>query len=456
MRLNILIIDDEDSIRDSLCLALERDYGITTAATAAEGLAQATANPPDLILLDVGLPDQNGIEILPSLRQRAPHAAIIVITAYEDAPTAIQAMKAGAVDYLIKPIRMEVLTAVLSRTGAMLRLGKETRLLQEQALREQMPFFIAESNAITAVMDLVARVAQSPQTSVLIEGETGTGKELLASAIHLRSPLFRGPFVALNCAALPTELVESELFGYAPGAFSGADKRGKTGLVATADGGTLFLDEVAELPAEAQAKLLRFLQSGTFYPVGATRPRQVRVRVIAATNRTLEDLVTQGRFRQDLFFRLAVVRIRVPSLAERQGDILPMARAFLAEFSSSFKKTFAGFTPEAEAQLLAHTWPGNVRELRNLMERAALLAPGPWITAEDLGLEPNPCPNVLPSLTPAGLDLPTLLTQIEAHYLRQALHLCGGNESQAARLLSLSRDTLRYRRAKHCGDEGTR
>jgi DNA-binding NtrC family response regulator len=387
---------------------------------------------------------------MPELRQSAPHAAIIVITAYEDVRTAISAMKAGAVDYLVKPVRLEALSAALGRTASFLRLGKEARLLQERALREHMPFFIAESDAITAVMDLVGRVAQSPDTPVLVEGETGTGKELLASAIHLRSPLFRGPLVSLNCAAIPRDLVESELFGYAPGAFSGAERRGKAGLVATADGGTLFLDEVGELPLEVQAKLLRFVQSGEFYPVGATRPRTVQTRIIAATNRNLEECVAQGTFRQDLFFRLAVVRIRVPSLAERQGDILPMARAFLHEFASKFARELTGLTPEAEACLLAHSWPGNVRELKNLMERAALLARGPQITPEDLGLEApsRPPAAALPPLSPEGLDLPRLLTQVERHYLSQALALAQGNESQAARLLQLTRDTFRYRRAK--------
>lgn len=450
MRMSILIIDDEESIRDSLALNLGRDYQVATAATAHQGLELAHQEPPDIVLLDIGLPDQSGLEIMPELRQSAPHAAIIVITAYEDVRTAISAMKAGAVDYLVKPVRLEALSAALGRTASFLRLGKETRLLQERALREHMPFFIAESDAITAVMDLVGRVAQSPDTPVLVEGETGTGKELLASAIHLRSPLFRGPLVSLNCAAIPRDLVESELFGYAPGAFSGAERRGKAGLVATADGGTLFLDEVGELPLEVQAKLLRFVQSGEFYPVGATRPRTVQTRIIAATNRNLEECVAQGTFRQDLFFRLAVVRIRVPSLAERQGDILPMARAFLHEFASKFGKELAGLTPEAEACLLAHSWPGNVRELKNLMERAALLARGPQITPEDLGLEApsRPPAAALPPLSPEGLDLPRLLTQVERHYLSQALALAQGNESQAARLLQLTRDTFRYRRAK--------
>jgi len=453
MRFAIHLIDDEDSIRDSLCLALGAEFDITASATAAEGLAAVDSCPPDIILLDVGLPDRSGLDILEDLRRSAPHALIIIITAYEDVATAVRAMKNGAADYLLKPIPMQALRHTLERATTLLQLGKETRLLQAQALREHMPFFIAESDAIAGVMDLVRRVAQSPDTPVLIEGETGTGKELLASAIHLHSPRFRGPFVAVNCAALPRELLESELFGYAPGAFSGADRRGKKGLVATADGGTLFLDEIAELPLEGQAKMLRFLQSGEFYPVGAAAQQTVHTRIIAATNRDLEACVAQGSFRQDLFFRLAVVRLRVPALAQRRADILPMARAFLHEFATKFGRSITGLTPQAEAQLLAHSWPGNVRELKNLMERVALLAPGPEITETDLGLSPQAaCRLELPPLDSSGLNLPDLLAHIEARYLREALELARGNESQAARLLGMTRDTFRYRRAKLEGE----
>jgi len=338
MNYSLLIIDDEESIRDSLSMALGRQYHVSTCASGKEALACLSALAPDLVLLDIGLPDISGLEVLGSIRQQSPHAAVIMITAFEDLDTVISAMKRGAFDYLLKPLRMDALKLCLERAGSSIRLGKEIRLLQDKALREQIPFFIAESEALTDVVQTVAKVAVSPDTPVLVEGDTGTGKELIASAIHYRSPNFRGPLITVNCAAIPSELIESELFGYAPGAFSGAGKKGKTGLVEEAAGGTLFLDEIGELPQSAQAKLLRFLQEGEFYALGSTAKRTVRTRVVAATNRNLEDMVRQGTFRQDLFYRLAVVRIRVPSLARRTEDILPLARLFLHQYGEKFGK----------------------------------------------------------------------------------------------------------------------
>lgn len=450
MNYSLLIIDDEESIRDSLTMALGRHYDVASCAGGREALQRLPLSPPDLVLLDIGLPDMSGLEVLDHVRRLSPHAAVIMITAFEDLDTVISAMKRGAFDYLVKPLRMDALKLCLERAKSSIRLGKEIRELQDRALREQIPFFVAESEALTDVVQTVAKVAVSPDTPVLIEGETGTGKELIASAIHHRSPNFRGPLVTVNCAAIPAELLESELFGYAPGAFSGAGKKGKTGLVEEAAGGTLFLDEIGELPGSAQAKLLRFLQEGEFYALGSTAKRTVRTRVVAATNRDLEGMVKSGAFRQDLFFRLAVVRIRVPSLARRTEDILPLARLFLHQYGQKFGKTFTGLTDGAESALLGHAWTGNVRELRNIMERAALMAGGPELDADDLGLGPHcaPAPENRAALTPDGVDLPRLLQDMEHGYYAQALHLAGGNESQAARLLGVSRDAFRYRRAK--------
>ena len=453
MNYSLLIIDDEESIRDSLSMALGRQYAVSTRATGKEALAGLAALKPDLVLLDIGLPDVSGLDVLDGIRSQAPHAAVIMITAFEDLDTVISAMKRGAFDYLLKPLRMDALKLCLERAGSSIRLGKEIRELQDKALREQIPFFVAESEALTDVVQTVAKVAVSPDTPVLIEGATGTGKELVASAIHYRSPNFRGPLVTVNCAAMPGELIESELFGYAPGAFSGAGRKGKAGLVEEAAGGTLFLDEIGELPQSAQAKLLRFLQHGEFYALGSTAKRTVRTRVLAATNRDLEDMVARGAFRQDLFFRLAVVRIRVPSLAGRKEDILPLAKLFLHEYGEKFGKKFSALTDSARQALLHHDWTGNVRELRNIMERAALMACGPELDAADLGLadgcEPEgPETAGTPPLTEAGVDLPALLQNLEHRYYEQALRLADGNESQAARLLNVSRDTFRYRRGK--------
>jgi len=453
MNYSLLIIDDEESIRDSLSMALGRQYAVSTCATGKEALAGLAALKPDLVLLDIGLPDVSGLDVLDGIRSQAPHAAVIMITAFEDLDTVISAMKRGAFDYLLKPLRMDALKLCLERAGSSIRLGKEIRELQDKALREQIPFFVAESEALTDVVQTVAKVAVSPDTPVLIEGATGTGKELVASAIHYRSPNFRGPLVTVNCAAMPGELIESELFGYAPGAFSGAGRKGKAGLVEEAAGGTLFLDEIGELPQSAQAKLLRFLQHGEFYALGSTAKRTVRTRVLAATNRDLEDMVARGAFRQDLFFRLAVVRIRVPSLAGRKEDILPLAKLFLHEYGEKFGKKFSALTDSARQALLRHDWTGNVRELRNIMERAALMACGPELDAADLGLADGCAPEGVdaagtPPLTEAGVDLPALLQDLEHRYYEQALRLADGNESQAARLLNVSRDTFRYRRGK--------
>lgn len=451
MNYSLLIVDDEESIRDSLSMALGRQYSISVCATGKEALERLTELAPDLVLLDIGLPDVSGLDVLDGIRRQVPHVAVIMITAFEDLDTVISALKRGAFDYLVKPLRMDALKLCLERAGSSIRLGKEIRLLQDKALREQTPFFVAESEALSDVVQIVAKVAVSPDTPVLIEGDTGTGKELIASAIHHRSPNFRGPLVTVNCAAMPGELLESELFGYAPGAFSGAGRKGKSGLVEEAAGGTLFLDEIGELPPSAQAKLLRFLQDGEFYALGSTTRRTVRTRVLAATNRDLEDMVRQGTFRQDLFYRLAVVRIRVPSLASRKEDILPLARLFLHQFGEKFGKTFSGLTETARQALVTHAWSGNVRELRNIMERAALMSPGPELDACDLGLFSACRPESAPqcqALSPEGVDLPTLLADQERHYYIQALDLAGGNESQAARLLNVSRDTFRYRRSR--------
>jgi len=450
MNYSLFIIDDEESIRDSLSMALGRHYDVASCACGKEALEMLPRLTPDLVLLDIGLPDISGLEVLDSIRRLAPHAAVIMITAFEDLDTVIAAMKRGAFDYLVKPLRMDALKLCLERAGSSIRLGKEIRLLQDKALREQIPFFIAESEALSDVVQTVAKVAVSPDTPVLVEGDTGTGKELIASAIHYRSPNFRGPLITVNCAAIPAELIESELFGYAPGAFSGAGKKGKTGLVEEAAGGTLFLDEIGELPGSAQAKLLRFLQEGEFYALGSTAKRTVRTRVVAATNRDLEDMVRTGGFRQDLFFRLAVVRIRVPSLARRKEDILPLARLFLHQYAEKFGKKMNILTQEAQDALLGHAWTGNVRELRNIMERAVLMACGPGLDAGDLGLSPQcgQAENSQPVITAEGVDLPGLLQDMERRYYQEALRLAEDNESQAARLLGVSRDTFRYRRGK--------
>ena len=457
----IFIVDDEATIREGVALALANEYQVRTFADAESALAAMGEELPDLVLLDVGLPGMSGIAALEQLRVLAADLLVVMITAYEDVATVVAAMKLGAYDYVVKPLQMAGLEATVARALGSIRLRKEVRLLQEKSLREQMPCCIGESEALQDVMEFVATVAKSPDTPILIAGETGTGKELVASAIHYRSPNFAGPFVAVNCAALPRELLESELFGYEKGAFSGASPQGKRGLVEAAAGGTLFLDEVGDLSLEAQAKLLRFLETGEFFRVGGIEVVQVRTRLVSATNQQLDELIASGRFRKDLYFRLGVVRVRVPALAERPGDILPLARYFLDRFNRKFGKALTGLAPEAEAHLLAHRWSGNVRELRNLIERGTLVSKGVVLTAADLGFgaENGATDSVglldqLPPLTRDGLDLEATLRAVEAAYCQQALRLAGGNESKAARLLRLNHHTFRYRRKKLTGTSG--
>jgi DNA-binding NtrC family response regulator len=379
-----------------------------------------------------------------------------MITAYDHADSVIAAMKLGAYDYVVKPIHMESLDVIIRNALETIRLRKEVQVLQEAYLKENLPCFIGESKTIHGVMEFIGMVARSPDTPILILGETGTGKELIAGAIHYRSPNFMGPLITLNCASLPKDLVESELFGYEKGAFSGAGASGKKGLVEEAQNGTLFLDEVGDLGPEAQAKLLRFLEAGEFYRVGGTKKMQVRTRVVSATNKDLDAMMEKGLFRKDLYFRLSVIKIHVPSLNERSEDILPLAKHFLMQFSRKFNKTFSAVAPEAEKALLAYRWTGNVRELMNLIERAVLIGKGPELALQDLQIKNAADSEIrtagdgagLPPLSHAGIDLRSVQESLEAFYIREALKLAKGNESKAAALLHLNHHTFRYRRRK--------
>jgi DNA-binding NtrC family response regulator len=458
MKFSLVLIDDEKTIREGISFALESDYHIRTFANAEDGLSAIKTEPPDLILLDVGLPGMNGIEALARIRELHPEMLVIMITAFEDSETVISAMKLGAYDYVVKPIIMGGLTITIRNALESIRLRKEVRLLQENYLKDQLPFFIAESDRIQEIMDFISKAAGSPDTPVLILGETGTGKELIASAIHYRSPNFKGPYVTLNCATIPKDLIESELFGYEKGAFSGAGAAGKRGLIEEAADGTLFLDEVGDLSLQSQAKLLRFLEEGEFYRVGSTQKRNLRTRVVSATNKDLEEMMEQGLFRRDLYYRLGVVEVHVPSLNERKGDILPLANHFLFMFSQKFRKKFTRMSDEALRALYDHHWVGNVRELKNLIERGVLIGSGPELTIDDMGMlkgkrgKPSPdrdLPAGEGALIPAeGFDLPLALEEFEGRYLKEALRLAGGNESQAARLLNMNHYTFRYRRKK--------
>jgi len=457
MSYSIYVVDDEEVAREGVALALKKDYQVKTFPTAEAALEAMKNDPPDLILLDIGLPGMSGIEALKEIKKLYPEILIIMITAYEDVNSVVSAMKLGAYDYVVKPLHMDALIINVRNALETIKMRKEIKALQESYLKENLPCFIGESNAIQDIMEVVRKVAKSPDTSILILGETGTGKELIASAIHYRSPNFEGPLVTVNCAAIPRELIESELFGYEKGAFSGAEASGKIGFVESAANGTLFLDEVGDLSIEAQAKLLRFLEKGEFYRVGGTSKRQIRTRVISATNKDLRQMMEEGRFRRDLYYRLAVVKLEVPSLNQRRDDIVPIARNFLVQFSRGFGKSFTGISPQAERALEEFHWKGNVRELRNIIEKAVLIADGPGLILQDLGLEESYKDELLkevesraelPSISQSSIDFPFILKSIERHYIEEALTMAKGNESKAAHLLQLSRDTLRYRRNK--------
>jgi DNA-binding NtrC family response regulator len=456
----VFIVDDEDSIRDGVSMSLEDTYRVAAFPDAESALAAIEKESPDLVLLDIGLPGMDGVEALRRIKERFPYILVIMITAYEDIDTVIAAMKLGAYDYVVKPLYMDGLAVTLENALETIRLRKEVQALQEKHLQEHIGCFIGESNAIQDVMDFVKRVAKSPDTPILITGETGTGKELIASAIHYNSPNFRAPLATVNCAAIPRELIESELFGYEKGAFSGAGATGKKGLIEESANGTLFLDEVGDLSLEAQAKLLRFLELGEFYRVGGTEKHYIKTRVISATNKNLDEMIEKGRFRKDLFFRLGVIKVQVPALDERSSDIIPLAKYFLDQFSRKFGKPLAGLSEEAGDALLNHSFTGHVRELKNLVERAVLVSDGKELSPDDLGLTDGRKSQaelaggtgfVLPTLPPEGLDVVAYLRSIEAHIIRQALKAAKDNESKAAKLLRINHHTFRYRKKKLLG-----
>ncbi|MBW2305141.1 MAG: sigma-54-dependent Fis family transcriptional regulator [Deltaproteobacteria bacterium] len=453
----IYIVDDEAVARDGMALALEKRYRVRAFSTAEAALESLPDDMPELVLLDIGLPGMSGIEALEKIKERIPDTVVIMITAYEDVQTVVSAMKLGAYDYAVKPIQMDALLVSVRNALETVTMRKEIQGLHERFLREHLPCLVGESNAIQNIMDVVSKVARSPDTPILILGETGTGKELIANAIHYRSPNFKGPMISVNCASIPRDLIESELFGYEKGAFSGANSSGKKGLIEKADNGTLFLDEVGDLSMEAQAKLLRFLEQGEYYRVGGTRKRRVRTRIVSATNKNLREMLNKGRFRHDLYYRIAVISIEVPSLNDRRDDILPIAKHFLREFSSKLEKSITGFTEEAERALYSFHYKGNVRELKNIIERSVLFSEGPVIGCEDLCLEGTmtkaraetaPRSLCFPPLSTKGIDFPAIVRNLEKHYFTEALNLTKGNECKAAQLLGLTRDTFRYRRAK--------
>ena len=443
--MRILIVEDEDAIRFSLSELLGDGYDVDTVEHAPAALARLEQGPIDLVISDLNMPAMNGLQLLEEVRARHPQSVFVLLTAFGDERTAVQALKQGAYDYIPKPFDNEDLRALVRRVHEMLALRSENERLRAE-LADRFGALIGSAPSMRAVYRLIERAAPTDAT-VLIVGESGTGKELAARALHNHSRRAQGPFVAINCSALPAELIESELFGHVRGAFTGAD-RDKSGLFEAAQKGTLFLDEIAELAPAAQAKLLRAIEERVVTPVGASAPRKVDVRLIAATHRPLEDMVSSGSFREDLFYRLKVITLTLPPLRERREDIMPLALHFTADLARRHGRPPLPLSERARAAVLAHAWPGNVRELRNTIERAIVLAEGERIevgdlppTLHDQGATLRPAEAVLSEMPfPEARD--RAVDQFERAYLTAALEKHAGNVTATARFLGVHRQSL--------------
>ncbi len=448
----ILIVDDEDLIRWSLQQKLTNwGYHPLEAADGTTAIELAEAESPDVILLDVQLPDKNGLEVLRAVRETNPRVVVIIMTAYGVLEDAVAALRLGAYDFVSKPLNFEELRSTIQNALEALKLRQEVKRFRERD-RKRFSFdnIIGESESIQEAVHLMKKIAASPATTILFQGESGTGKDLFAKAIHYHSSRGERPFLAINCAAIPENLVESELFGYEKGAFTDARQQ-KKGILELADGGTLLLDEIGEMPFGLQAKLLRVLEDQSFKRVGGVQDVRVDVRVIASSNRDLKKMIEAETFRRDLFYRLNVITISLPPLRERGHDVPLLCRHFIDQYNNTFGKAITGLTPAAASRLASYNWPGNIRELKNLIERAMILEDGPEIGADALPID------ITDTATPASdVELPELsipvsgtsLERVEEELIRQALSRTGGNQTRAAKLLDISRDALRYKMKK--------
>lgn len=446
---SILLVDDEILTLNNLKKALEKEgYEIIMAESGERALELLEEYRPHLILLDLVLPGISGLEVLKKVKEIDQEIIVIMMSAYEILEKAVEAMKLGAYDYLLKPFKLSELRATVQR--ALDTLSLRLRFLDEFEKEKQRYYFgkiIAQSRKMKDVLDIAARVAQSDKTTVLLQGESGTGKELLARAIHYHSPRAEKPIVAINCAAIPENLLESELFGYEAGAFTDARKR-KIGLLEKADEGTAFFDEIGDMSLALQAKILRVIEDGTFIRLGGSQPIKINVRIIAASNRDLVKETEKGNFRLDLFYRLNVVPIKIPPLRERKEDIIPLILLFMEDFNQEIKRSFKGLESEAAQAMINYSWPGNVRELRNTVERVMSLYQAENIQLQFLPQEIRQELN-LPEEEILGRDTrnwPTL-ENLEKAYIKRVLEFTGNNKSQAAKILGLHPATL-FRKIK--------
>jgi DNA-binding NtrC family response regulator len=445
----ILVVDDDASLRRVLQVQLEQEgYVVASACSAQQTLSMLQVQPYDLVISDLRMPGVSGLELLRQIRLQYPEAIVIILTAFGTVETAVEAMKAGAYDYLTKPVHPDELSLVVGRALEHLRLVKEVSTLRAN-LDQKYGFenILGRAGSLLQVLDTAARAARTHST-VLIRGETGTGKELLARAIHFNSARKHKPLITINCAAIPKELLESELFGHTKGSFTGAvaDKKGK---IEIADGGTIFLDEIGEMPLELQVKLLRLIEEGELEKIGSEGRNRVDVRIIAATHRDLQAMIEDGTFREDLYYRLVVIPLLLPPLRERVEDIPDLVEHFFRKSQQKNARPELVMSPALLPYFTRYRWPGNVRELENVVERMVVLARGDEITLEDL---PEFLRRERAGVEALEIDLPpqgVSLEAIEKELIVKALERCGWNQTQAARYLDISRKTLIYRMERH-------
>jgi DNA-binding NtrC family response regulator len=456
---DLLIIDDEKLILWGLKRDFERvGYRVWAFSSCEEALNSLEKQRYQAALVDVRLPGMGGIEMLERIKQTDPDTQVIMMTAFADVEVAVNSIRKGAFDFVVKPFSLEKIHLVIQNALEASRLKKElVSLKTELALRQRRRMLLGNSPIMRKVIQDIERVGKAGAGVVLLCGESGTGKGVAANEIHQLGPRAKGAFIEINCGAIPENLFESELFGHEKGSFTGADDQ-KKGLMELADGGTIFLDEVSEMPITVQTKFLKAIEEQVIWRVGGRKPIKIDVNILGATNRDLSQLVREGHFREDLFYRLNVVPIFLPPLRERGDDIFLLANHFLENFQGKYKRKFQGFSTEAKARMQSYPWPGNIRELKNSIERAVILETSDVIGEVCLGLGNIPSPfdtktktvfGEEPEIPEDGIDLIGHLEAIEKKYLEKALLESGGNQSQAAKLLGMSRDLLRYRLKKY-------
>ena len=450
-RYKLLVVDDEHLIRWSLEQNLKKQgYEVVTAGSGEDALRLVREEQPDLVLLDIQLPGISGIDVLEKIKDHDDDIIVIMVTANSGLENAVNAMRLGAYDYVSKPFNLDELSMVVKKALETSDLKQEVVRLRTETKKNGPPNIIGESKQVKYLMEVLEKVARSEASTVLVQGESGTGKELVAKWIHYSSNRADKPFIAINCAAVPATLLESELFGHEKGAFTDA-KATKKGLFELADGGTVFLDEIGDMEMGMQAKLLRFLEDRSFRRIGGGRVFTVDVRIISATNKDLQKSIEEKTFRNDLYYRLQVIPIFLPSLRERKEDIIPLANHFISMYNKDFNKKIMGIAGMAEQVMTDYSWPGNVRELKNVIERAIILGNDETLLLEHLPLEivakasPQTCATVSSfCLPPEGINI----EEVEKELIRQALEITDWNQSKAAKKLSLGIDAFRYRMKK--------